>query len=131
MEKTLVALCVTLVTSPQLTMAEVGRSAVAVGNYVTAEGAGSTAVGMHSHAYGNLSSAYGAHAVASGVTSQAFGSAAWAKGYSMTALGKVRSPKALHRPPWLFRSRSLSKRPPLCANQRLLLKRKFVSNLIL
>lgn len=69
-------------------MAEVGRSAVAIGNYVTAEGAGSTAVGMHSHAYGNLSSAYGAHAVATGVTSQAFGSEAWAKGYSTTALGK-------------------------------------------
>lgn len=88
MKKTLVALCVTLVASSQLTMAEVGRSAVAVGNYVTAEGAGSTAVGMHSHAYGNLSSAYGAHAVATGVTSQAFGSEAWAKGYSTTALGK-------------------------------------------
>ena len=73
MKKTLVALCVTLVASSQLTMAE---------------GAGSTAVGMHSHAYGNLSSAYGAHAVASGVTSQAFGSEAWAKGYSTTALGK-------------------------------------------
>ena len=88
MKKTLVALCVTLVASSQLTMAEVGRSAVAVGNYVTAEGAGSTAVGMHSHAYGNLSSAYGAHAVATGVTSQAFGSEAWAKGYSTTALGQ-------------------------------------------
>nr|DAN74031.1 MAG TPA: hypothetical protein [Caudoviricetes sp.] len=88
MKKTLVALCVTLVASSQLTMAEVGRSAVAIGNYVTAEGAGSTAVGMHSHAYGNLSSAYGAHAVATGVTSQAFGSASWAKGYSTTALGK-------------------------------------------
>lgn len=88
MKKTLVVLCVTLVASSQLTMAEVGRSAVTVGNYVTAEGAGSTAVGMHSHAYGNLSSAYGAHAVASGVTSQAFGSEAWAKGYSTTALGK-------------------------------------------
>lgn len=88
MKKTLVALCVTLVASSQLTMAEVGRSAVAIGNYVTAEGAGSTAVGMHSHAYGNLSSAYGAHAVATGVTSQAFGSEAWAKGYSTTALGK-------------------------------------------
>ncbi len=88
MKKTLVALCVTLVASSQLTMAEVGRSAVSIGNYVTAEGAGSTAVGMHSHAYGNLSSAYGAHAVASGVTSQAFGSEAWAKGYSTTALGK-------------------------------------------
>lgn len=88
MKKTLVALCVTLVASSQLTMAEVGRSAVAIGNYVTAEGAGSTAVGMHSHAYGNLSSAYGAHAVATGVTSQAFGSEAWAKGYSTTAIGK-------------------------------------------
>lgn len=88
MKKTLVVLCVTLVASSQLTMAEVGRSAVTVGNYVTAEGAGSTAVGMHSHAYANLSSAYGAHAVASGVTSQAFGSEAWAKGYSTTALGK-------------------------------------------
>lgn len=88
MKKTLVALCVTLVAPSQLTMAEVGRSAVAIGNYVTAEGAGSTAVGMHSHAYGNLSSAYGAHAVATGVTSQAFGSEAWAKGYSTTALGK-------------------------------------------
>lgn len=88
MKKTLVVLCVTLVASSQLTMAEVGRSAVAIGNYTTAEGAGSTAVGMHSHAYGNLSSAYGAHAVATGVTSQAFGSEAWAKGYSTTALGK-------------------------------------------
>lgn len=88
MKKTLVALCATLVASSQLTMAEVGRSAVAIGNYVTAEGAGSTAVGMHSHAYGNLSSAYGAHAVATGVTSQAFGSEAWAKGYSTTAIGK-------------------------------------------
>lgn len=88
MKKTLVVLCVTLVASSQLTMAEVGRSAVAIGNYVTAEGAGSTAVGMHSHAYGNLSSAYGAHAVATGVTSQAFGSEAWAKGYSTTAIGK-------------------------------------------
>lgn len=88
MKKTLIVLCVTLVTSSQLSMAEVGRSAVAIGNYVTAEGAGSTAVGMHSHAYGNLSSAYGAHAVATGVTSQAFGSEAWAKGYSTTALGK-------------------------------------------
>nr|DAL47988.1 MAG TPA_asm: YadA-like protein [Caudoviricetes sp.] len=88
MKKTLIALCVTFVASSQLTMAEVVRSAVAIGNYVTAEGAGSTAVGMHSHAYGNLSSAYGAHAVATGVTSQAFGSEAWAKGYSTTALGK-------------------------------------------
>jgi autotransporter adhesin len=69
-------------------MAEVGRSAVAIGNYVTAEGAGSTAVGMNSHAYANLSTAVGAHAKASGVTSQAFGSASWAKGYSTTALGK-------------------------------------------
>jgi autotransporter adhesin len=69
-------------------MAEVGRSAVAIGNYVTAEGAGATAVGMNSHAYANLSTAVGAHAKASGVTSQAFGSASWAKGYSTTALGK-------------------------------------------
>lgn len=88
MKKTLIALCITFATSPQLSMAEVGRSAVAIGNYVTAEGAGATAVGMHSHAYANLSSAYGAHAKASGVTSQAFGSAAWAKGYSTTAIGK-------------------------------------------
>jgi autotransporter adhesin len=69
-------------------MAEVGRSAVAIGNYVTAEGDGSTAMGMHSHAYANLSTAVGAHSKASGVTSQAFGSASWAKGYSTTALGK-------------------------------------------
>lgn len=88
MKKTLVALCATFVAVPQLSMAETGRSAVAIGNYVTAEGAGATAVGMHSHAYANLSSAYGAHATASGVTSQAFGSAAWAKGYSTTAIGK-------------------------------------------
>ena len=81
-------LCVTFVAAPQLSMAGAGRSAVAIGNYVTAEGAGATAVGMHSHAYANLSSAYGAHARASGVTSQAFGSAAWAKGYSTTAIGK-------------------------------------------
>lgn len=88
MKKTLIALCVTFVASSQLTMAEVGRSAVAIGNYVTAEGAGATAVGMHSHAYANLSTAVGAHSKASGVTSQAFGSASWAKGYSTTALGK-------------------------------------------
>lgn len=88
MKKTLIVLCVTLVTSSQLSMAEVGRSAVAIGNYVTAEGAGATAVGMNSHAYANLSTAVGAHAKASGVTSQAFGSASWAKGYSTTALGK-------------------------------------------
>lgn len=88
MKKILVALCVTLVTSSQLSMAEVGRSAVAIGNYVTAEGAGATAVGMNSHGYANLSTAVGAHAKASGVTSQAFGSASWAKGYSTTALGK-------------------------------------------
>lgn len=88
MKKTLIALCVTFVALPQSSMAEAGRSAVAIGNYVTAEGAGATAVGMHSHAYANLSSAYGAHAKASGVTSQAFGSAAWAKGYSTTAIGK-------------------------------------------
>ena len=88
MKKTLIALCVTLVASSQLSMAEVGRSAVAIGNYVTAEGAGATAVGMNSHAYANLSTAVGAHAKASGVTSQAFGSASWAKGYSTTALGK-------------------------------------------
>lgn len=88
MKKTLIALCVTFVASSQLTMAEVGRSAVAIGNYVTAEGAGATAVGMNSHAYVNLSTAVGAHAKASGVTSQAFGSASWAKGYSTTALGK-------------------------------------------
>lgn len=88
MKKTLIALCVTFVASSQLSMAEVGRSAVAIGNYVTAEGAGSTAVGMNSHAYANLSTAVGAHAKASGVTSQAFGSASWAKGYSTTALGK-------------------------------------------
>lgn len=88
MKKTLIALCVTFVASSQLTMAEVGRSAVAIGNYVTAEGAGATAVGMNSHAYANLSTAVGAHAKASGVTSQAFGSASWAKGYSTTALGK-------------------------------------------
>lgn len=88
MKKTLVVLCVTLVASSQLSMAEVGRSAVAIGNYVTAEGAGATAVGMASHAYANLSTAVGAHAKASGVTSQAFGSASWAKGYSTTALGK-------------------------------------------
>ena len=75
MKKTLIALCVTFVASSQLTMAEVGRSAVAIGNYVTAEGAGATAVGMHSHAYANLSTAVGAHSKASGVTSQAFGSA--------------------------------------------------------
>ena len=88
MKKTLIVLCVTFVASSQLTMAEVGRSAVAIGNYVTAEGAGATAVGMNSHAYANLSTAVGAHAKASGVTSQAFGSASWAKGYSTTALGK-------------------------------------------
>ena len=88
MKKTLVVLCVTFVASSQLSMAEVGRSAVAIGNYVTAEGAGATAVGMNSHAYANLSTAVGAHAKASGVTSQAFGSASWAKGYSTTALGK-------------------------------------------
>lgn len=88
MKKTLIALCVTFVALPQSSMAGGGRSAVAIGNYVTAEGAGATAVGMHSHAYANLSSAYGAHAKASGVTSQAFGSAAWAKGYSTTAIGK-------------------------------------------
>ena len=88
MKKTLIALCVTFVASSQLSMAEVGRSAVAIGNYVTAEGAGATAVGMNSHAYANLSTAVGAHAKASGVTSQAFGSASWAKGYSTTALGK-------------------------------------------
>lgn len=88
MKKTLIVLCVTFVASSQLSMAEVGRSAVAIGNYVTAEGAGATAVGMNSHAYANLSTAVGAHAKASGVTSQAFGSASWAKGYSTTALGK-------------------------------------------
>lgn len=88
MKKTLIVLCVTFVASFQLSMAEVGRSAVAIGNYVTAEGAGATAVGMNSHAYANLSTAVGAHAKASGVTSQAFGSASWAKGYSTTALGK-------------------------------------------
>lgn len=88
MKKTLIVLCVTFVASSQLTMAEVGRSAVAIGDYVTAEGAGATAVGMNSHAYANLSTAVGAHAKASGITSQAFGSAAWAKGYSTTALGK-------------------------------------------
>lgn len=88
MKKTLIILCVTFVASSQLSMAEVGRSAVAIGNYVTAEGAGATAVGMNSHAYANLSTAVGAHAKASGVTSQAFGSASWAKGYSTTALGK-------------------------------------------
>lgn len=88
MKKTLIVLCATFVASSQLTMAEVGRSAVAIGNYVTAEGAGATAVGMNSHAYANLSTAVGAHAKASGVTSQAFGSASWAKGYSTTALGK-------------------------------------------
>ena len=88
MKKILIALCVTFVAPSQLTMAEVGRSAVAIGNYVTAEGAGATAVGMNSHAYANLSTAVGAHAKASGVTSQAFGSASWAKGYSTTALGK-------------------------------------------
>lgn len=88
MKKTLIILCVTFVASSQLSMAEVARSAVAIGNYVTAEGAGATAVGMNSHAYANLSTAVGAHAKASGVTSQAFGSASWAKGYSTTALGK-------------------------------------------
>lgn len=88
MKKTLIVLCVTFVASSQLSMAEVGRSAVAIGNYVTAEGAGATAVGMNSHAYANLSTAVGVHAKASGVTSQAFGSASWAKGYSTTALGK-------------------------------------------
>ena len=88
MKKTPITLCATLVASSQLTMAEVGRSAVVNGNYATAEGAGATAVGMHSHAEANLSSAYGAHAKASGVTSQAFGSEAWAKGYSTTAVGK-------------------------------------------
>lgn len=88
MKKTLIVLCVTFVASSQLSMAEVARSAVAIGNYVTAEGAGATAVGMNSHAYANLSTAVGAHAKASGVTSQAFGSASWAKGYSTTALGK-------------------------------------------
>lgn len=88
MKKILIVLCVTFVAPSQLTMAEVGRSAVAIGNYVTAEGAGATAVGMNSHAYANLSTAVGAHAKASGVTSQAFGSASWAKGYSTTALGK-------------------------------------------
>lgn len=88
MKKTLIAICAALVTPSQLTMAAAVKSAIATGNYATAEGNGSTAMGMHSHAYANLSSAYGAHAKASGVTSQAFGSAAWAKGYSTTAIGK-------------------------------------------
>lgn len=88
MKKILIAVCAALVTPSQLTMAAAVKSAIATGNYATAEGDGSTAMGMHSHAYANLSSAYGAHAKASGVTSQAFGSAAWAKGYSTTALGK-------------------------------------------
>lgn len=88
MKKTMIAICVALVAPSQLTMAAAVNSAIANGNYATAEGAGSTAMGMHAHAYANLSTAVGAHAKASGVTSQAYGSAAWAKGYSTTAIGK-------------------------------------------
>lgn len=88
MKKTLIALCVTFVASSQLTMAEVGRSAVAIGNYVTAEGDGSTAMGMHSHAYANLSTAVGAHATTKGNSSSALGLHANAIGGQSTALGQ-------------------------------------------